>query len=141
MSIIGPGSGIGKDFFVKRKKYIESWLNDHHITNYKISLPPSLFIDVDGSDVNLMGYNESSLPDYIVFNEIRGGNFICSYSNIESMRGFPKMVGRNLDISFSRIISLEDAPELVDKDFVACGLRLTEQEIRDKTRVTCKVYC
>jgi hypothetical protein len=57
------------------------------------------------------------------------------------MKGFPKMVGRNLDISFSKITSLEYAPDLVDKDFVACGLSFSKEQIREKIRVTNNVYC
>jgi hypothetical protein len=132
---------IGKE---GKRKQIERWLGMNNIHSYTlrpIDELPFWTIDVDGADVNLVGNKQVSLPDYIVFNEIRGGNFLCSYSEFVSMKGFPKMVGRNLDISFSKIASLEYAPDLVDKDFVACGLSFSKDQIREKIRVTNNVYC
>lgn len=127
-----------------KRKQIERWLGMNNIHSYTlkpIDELPFWTIDVDGADVNLVGNKQISLPDYIVFNEIRGGNFLCSYSEFTNMKGFPKMVGRNLDICFSKITSLEYAPDLVDKDFVACGLAFSEEQIREKTKVTNNVYC
>jgi hypothetical protein len=132
---------IGKE---GKRKQIERWLGMNNIHSYTlrpIDELPFWTIDVDGADVNLVGNKQVSLPDYIVFNEIRGGNFLCSYSEFVSMKGFPKMVGRNLDISFSKIASLEYAPDLVDKDFVVCGLSFSKEQIRKKIRVTNNVYC
>lgn len=141
MSIVG-NTGIGRDGLEKK---IVEWLNNRGIYNnfelISIQNYPLFAINIKGVDVNLFGYNDSSLPDYIIFNEIIGGNFICSYSSLNSMRGFPKKVGRNFDISFSRILSLDDVPISVDIDFVACGLPFSEQQIREKTNVTCRVYC
>lgn len=131
------------------KANIEKWLKDHNISKFKFNSlsekEPYFSIDIIESDVNLMGLDDSELPDYIVFNEIREGNFICSYSKLTSMRGFPKKVGKNFDISFSRITSLEDAPTEVN-NFVACGLPFTEQQIREKIQemkkqIKGKVFC
>ena len=125
------------------KKHIEDWLKNFNIYSFKlerIDNYPYWTINTNGSNVNFIGYKNSALPDFIVFNEIIGGNFIASYSEFTSMKGFPKKVGKNFDISFSKISSLDDAPQLVDKDFVACGCPFTKQEIEAKTKVTCNVY-
>jgi hypothetical protein len=87
------------------------------------------------------GTETASLPDYITFKEITGGSFFCSWSNIKTMRGFPKMVGRIFDISHSKIESLEHAPEIVDINYAAYGLNFTKEEIQAKTRVTRNIYC
>lgn len=127
-----------------KKKQIEDWLQKicptYSYNLERIQDYPYWSINMNGSDVNLFGFKNSELPDYIVFNEIIGGNFIASYSEFTSMRGFPKKVGKNFDISFSKISSLDNAPQLVDKDFVACGCPFTKRVIEAKTKVTCKVY-
>lgn len=122
---------------------IEKWCEEHNIHHYK--LVPTIgnipFMINVNRDVILCGYEDPKLPDFIVFNEIIGGNFIASYSRLTSMKGFPKKVGKNFDISFSNISSLEYAPKLINKDFVACGLPFNEQQIREKSEVTNNVYC
>lgn len=123
---------------------IKEWCERHNIHSYAlvpIQGNQPFAINVN-EDVNLCGYEEDwGLPEFIIFNEIIGGNFIASYSELTSMRGFPKKVGKNFDISFSKISSLDNAPQLVDKDFVSCGLPFSEQQIREKTKVTCAVFC
>ena len=129
-------------------KRVEDWLRQWHITNYTLknlsgeekSEQSIWMIDIKDADVNLVGYKNESLPDYIQFNKITGGNFICSYSGLTTMKGFPKEIGMNFDISFSKISSLDEVPPKVNKDFVACGLSFTEEQIRATTEVTCKVY-
>ena len=131
----------------ERQQQIRVWLEEHGINNknYKLYLyreePLEYRIKVDAQDVNLVGYKEESLPDYITFEAITGGSFFCSWSELKTMRGFPKMVGRIFDISHSKIESLEHAPEIVDINYVAYGLNFTKEEIQAKTRVTCNIYC
>lgn len=130
------------------RKRVEDWLHRMGITNYTLmnlskeekSEQSIWMIDIKDADVNLVGYKNESLPDYIQFNKITGGNFICSYSGLTTMKGFPKEIGMNFDISFSKISSLDEVPPKVNKDFVACGLSFTEEQIRATTEVTCKVY-
>ena len=131
-----------------RKALIKKWIENNNIKcdPQKLKEPDYIIDVVDDAngDVNLIHYNESELPSYIRFGEI-SGNFICSYSKLTSMRGFPKKVGKNFDISFSRITSLEDAPTEVN-NFVACGLPFTEQQIREQIQkmekeIKGKVYC
>lgn len=146
MSILESVKG-GKYYLLEQ---IKKWLEEHSINNknYKIEESkdstqesPQFTITVDDQDVNLVGYKEVSLPDYITFKEITGGSFFCSWSNLKTMRGFPKMVGRIFDISHSKIESLEHAPEIVDINYAAYGLNFTKEEIQAKTRVTCNIYC
>ncbi len=125
------------------QKNIKSWLDGFHVGGYElIRIPDKPFwkINVRNNDVILAGYKDKALPDYIVFDEIVGCNFIYSYSEFSSMRGFPRKIGGNFDISFSKIITLENLPELVDRDFVACGLPFTEEQIREVSKITCNVY-
>ena len=124
---------------------IEEWLKKKNISGYTIKQTlnsyPYFTIDVINANVILVDYKDSELPDYIIFNDIIGGNFIVSYSEISSMRGFPRKVGKNFDISYSKISILENVPELIDRDFVACGLHFTREDIERKTIVTQYVYC
>jgi hypothetical protein len=122
------------------RSQIEDWLEKNGIKNYTID-DNKLTIRVKDVDVNLVGYKEESLPDYINFDIITGGSFFCSWSNLKTMRGFPKEVGRIFDISHSKIESLEHAPEIVDINYAAYGLNFTKEEIQAKTRVTCNIYC
>ena len=153
MSILSS-TNSGKVSFEKKKEELQEkirdWLKEQGINNknYKIeesedskTNDPKFTIKVDAQDVNLVGYKEVSLPDYITFKEITGGSFFCSWSELKTMRGFPKMVGRIFDISHSKIESLEHAPEIVDINYVAYGLNLTKEEIQAKTKVTCNIYC
>ena len=67
------------------RKRVEDWLQRRGITNYTLKNPskeekseqPIWVIDIEDADVNLVGYKNESLPDYIQFNKIIGGNFIC----------------------------------------------------------------
>lgn len=151
MSILSS-TKTGKYYFeeIEKKllKQIKQWLEEYRIKNYKLNKSenstlesPKYTIKVDAQDVNLVGYKEESLPEYITFDIITGGSFFCSWSELKTMRGFPKMVGRIFDISHSKIESLEHAPEIVDINYAAYGLNFTKEEIQAKTRVTCNIYC
>lgn len=140
MSIL-DSTGIGIEGALKN---IKSWLDKMSIGGYELIRTPNKpywKINVRNNDVILVGFKLNTLPDYIVFDEIIGGNFICSYSEFTSMSGFPKNVGGNFDISFSKISTLDNAPILIDRDFVATGISFNEYDIRQSCRVTRNVYC
>ena len=140
MSIL-DSTGIGIEGALKN---IKSWLDKMSIGGYELIRTPNKpywKINVRNNDVILVGFKLNTLPDYIVFDEIIGGNFICSYSEFTSMSGFPKNVGGNFDISFSKISTLDNAPKLIDRDFVATGISFNEYDIRQICRVTRNVYC
>ena len=128
---------------IGQKATIEKWLTKRGVTDFKLNDRlngnPYFTIDINGSSVNLMGYPDESLPPYIEFNEIIGGNFICTDSALTTMRGFPRRVGHDLDISYSQISSLDYAPTQVDRDFVARGMNFSEEQIKEKVQVTCRV--
>ena len=125
------------------KVSIEKWLRDNDIKGYDLKqIPdkPYWQIVIKGNDVNLIGFKNESLPDYIVFGEKIEGNFICSYSKLTSMKGFPKEVRGNFDISYSKISTLDNAPNLVERDFLAIGNSIKEDDIRQRCHVTGEVY-
>ena len=128
---------------IGQKAKIEEWLKERGVTNYKLNDGlndnPYFTIDVNGSSVNLVGYPDESLPPYIEFNEIIGGNFICTDSALTTMRGFPRKVGHDLDISYSQILNLDNAPTQVNRDFVARGMDYSEEQIKEKVQVACRV--
>ena len=72
---------------VKAGKYalIEDWLKKNEIENSKIEDDS---INVDNASVNLIGYNEKELPDFIKFKAIIEGDFLCSYGRFTTMKGF-----------------------------------------------------
>ncbi len=140
MSIL-DSTGLGIEGALKN---IKSWLDKMSIGGYELIRTPNKpywKINVRNKDVILVGFKLNTLPDYIVFDEIIGGNFICSYSEFTSMSGFPRNVGGNFDISFSKISTLDNAPKLIDRDFVATGISFNEYDIRQICRVTRNVYC
>ena len=140
MSIL-DSTGLGIEGALKN---IKSWLDKMSIRGYELIRTPNKpywKINVRNNDVILVGFKLNTLPDYIVFDEIIGGNFICSYSEFTSMSGFPKNVGGNFDISFSKMSTLDNAPKLIDRDFVATGISFNEYDIRQSCRVTRNVYC
>lgn len=124
------------------QNYIEQKL---HITKYTYTIlsDGTLIIDVLG-DVVLFGLSIECLfpqhDSFVKFGNVNG-NFICSYSAINSMKGFPNFVGGNLDISFSKIQSLINVPSFVDRHFVCAGLPFTETAIRQVCKINGNVYC
>lgn len=126
------------DYELKRGPYTEK------CGSIEIIYPAGYIINIKDKDVVLIEYKENTLPDYIHFGSITAGSFICSHSNFNSMRGFPKNVGGHFDCCFcAGLESIEDAPQIVDKDFALmhCGRDFTEEEIRHISHITGKVYC
>lgn len=114
---------------------IEAWLNEHNVQNYTIN--DDLTIDyhpevLHGSKdrfymVNLQKYNEPELPDYIQFGEV-GGTFLVSYSQISSLRGFPKKCLRLCLHRCPNITSLKGCQEVVEDIDVSYCTSLTSLE-------------
>lgn len=91
-------------------KEIHDFLRNYNCSTYKIN--DDLTIDVDG-DIDLDGYPESELPDYIQFGVVKG-NFYIRKSKLVSLRGCPKEVGEDFSCSGSLDLkSLEGAPQKV----------------------------
>lgn len=75
-----------KNLGVGQQTLIKKWLDKYNIKNYTIN--DDLTIDVNGN-VNLRGYKEKELPEYIQFNKVTS-YFEISGSNIETLRGCPR---------------------------------------------------
>ena len=160
MGLLGP-VGVGLNHSKSKQ---EEWLHSiglraEHLTCTQEEDQEGNFLyfkwDVKNADVNLWGYEGACLLDgyedivrkKFKFGEITGGSFICAGSQIRSCDGFPDKVGRIFDMSFcpyltkSQIKTLDGVPSLVDINFVCLGQGFTEDEIREKCKVTCNVYC
>ena len=72
---------------------IERWLQERSIGYYRLIQtnrePLQYAINVEDKGVNFVGYKEESLPEFIKFGNIIGGDFLCSYGRFTSMKGFP----------------------------------------------------
>lgn len=133
-----------------KESQIKEWLDEWHISGYELEGLESaqgqcfFIINIKQGNVNLSGYRFGELPEFIQFGKLEGGScFICSHSELESMRGFPLEVGGDLDCSFSKIRSLSDVNIKVNREVAFCGLPFSEAEIRSKLQIldTCRVYC
>lgn len=104
---------------IKRNE-IEEWLKKNGIENLKIE--DDLTINVNDASVNLIGYNEKELPDFIKFKAIIEGDFLCSYGKFTSMEGFPKKVEGRFDMRYTEIKNFEYVPELTEiNDYAFAG--------------------
>lgn len=119
--------------------YIEQQLN---IPSHKYTFDhQTKTIDVHG-DVVLIGFDSKTLfppNSSMKFGKVEG-NFICSYSELCDMKGFPQFVGGNLDISFTHIRSLTDIPADINRHFIGLGLPFEEADIRQSSRILGRVY-
>lgn len=98
-------------------------------------------IVVLGRNVVLCNYQKEALS--VSFERVDDGGFICSHSQLKSMKGFPEKVAF-FDCSFCKgIVSLDGVPKEVNGDFcvVGCGKKFSEEDIRAKCDVKGNVYC
>lgn len=114
-----------------------------HLTKYTHHTDDSggFIVDVPG-DVVLIGFEYKTLFKpfpFVRFGNVYG-NFICSYSELCDMKGFPQFVGGNLDISFSAIRSLTDIPADINRHFIGLGLPFEEADIRQFSQILGRVY-
>ena len=120
---------------VKAGKYalIEDWLKKNEIENSKIEDDS---INVENASVNLIGYKEESLPEFIKFGEIIGGDFLCSYGRFTSMKGFPKKVEGRFDMRYTKIKNFDGVPELTEINDYAFAGCVYLQEVKIPSTVT-----
>lgn len=125
----------------------------------KYTINKDLSIDVEGT-VNLTGYTDKKLPDYIQFRKITenfyfenspnleslkgcpkevGGDFCCfRCSNLKSLEGCPKEVGGYFWCNnCSNLKSLEGCPKEVGKGFwcYGCSKQFTEDDVKKICKV------
>jgi hypothetical protein len=98
---------------------IKKWLDRYRIENYTIR--PDGVVDVDGDGVRLDQFTGDILP--IQFGKV-SGDFVCSYTNLTSLRGSPQFVGGNFNCDDTKITSLEYAPQSVGGQFSCIGTKI-----------------
>ena len=116
-------------------------IEEGKLPGYELTKTLPLKIIVRGKNVVLCDFPEKELG--IIFDNLIDCGFICSHSQLTSLKGVPEKVAF-FDCSFCKgITSLEGAPKEVYGDFIAigCGKLFTEEEIRSQCRITGKVYC
>jgi len=96
-----------EDMGIGIKYIIEKWLEKFDINNYKINDDNT--IDVYES-VNLKRKNLTNFPDYIKFNNVKGG-FIIQHNVFTSLRGCPEIVNGLFSCSNNMLTSLKYAPK------------------------------
>ena len=94
--------GLGKEALIKK------WLDGFFIENYTIN--KDLTIDVD-SYVDLEGYTEKYLPNYIQFGKVTEYFSCDNCPNLKSLKGCPKEVGGSFNChGCPKLESLEGCP-------------------------------
>ena len=120
-SILNRASHSGEGFKTQRRETIEKWLIEQDIKKYTIR--DDFTIDVSGN-VNLELKDIVELPEYIQFGTVNG-YFTCSFNQLTTLRGVPRIVRDSFDCSFNDLDSLEGAPERVDGNFHCNNNHLT----------------
>lgn len=97
-----------KNLGIGQESQIKNWLDKYKVRHYKIN--DDLTIDVKDV-VNLNGYGEKHLPDYIKFRKVTD-NFYCNdCPELESLEGCPKEVGGSFFCNdCPKLTSLEGCP-------------------------------
>ena len=119
---------------------IEWWLQERSIRYYKLIQtnrePLQYAINVEDKGVNFVGYKEESLPEFIKFGNIIGGDFLCSYGRFTSMEGFPKKVDGRFDMRYTKIKNFDGVPELTEISDYAFARCVYLQEVKIPSTVT-----
>ncbi len=119
---------------------IERWLQERSIGYYRLIQtnrePLQYAINVEDKGVNFVGYKEESLPEFIKFGNIIGGDFLCSYGRFTSMKGFPKKVDGRFDMRYTKIKNFDGVPELTEISDYAFARCVYLQEVKIPSTVT-----
>lgn len=105
--------------FPTTEEEIHRLCENHEIHNYIIN--EDLSIDVEG-DIYLSNISSESIP--FNFNYV-SGNFECDYSELQSLKGSPKIVNGDFDCSYNDLESLKYSPEEVGGNFNCSNNQLT----------------
>ena len=63
------------------------------------------------------GYSEETIKKLLSDNsKVWDGNFSCSYNNLTSLQGVPKIVNGNFWCDNNNLTSLEGAPRFINRD-------------------------
>lgn len=112
--------------FLTKKEDITAWLIEHKVYNYYLIEDPIYGYVVSVSDsVNLQSRKLEYLP--VQFDWV-GGNFDCSFNNLTSLQGCPRVTGHNFICSHNQLTSLEYAPFEVKRDFLCDNNQLISSD-------------
>ena len=105
---------------------IKEWLDKMHVEGYTIN--DDLTIDVKYG-LDFIGIAE--FPSFIKFNKVKG-YFSCSYNDLTSLEGCPKIVSTTFDCSHNNLTSLKGCPKTVGQDFLCEDnkVEFTEEYVR-----------
>ena len=99
------------------KKVIERWIRDNYRSRDKLTISDDLIVDCSGS-VDAKYKNITSLTNGLFRWGNVEGNFTCGYTQITSLKGAPKKVGKNFDCSgCNNLKTIEGAPKEVGMHF------------------------
>ena len=115
-----------KKSFIYKKKLILDW-NKFKFNAKKVKFIEEKngkpVIDYDGD----IDFNHKNLSVNILFNKV-SGDFNCSFSELTSLKGFPKEVGGDFSCEKNELTTLEGAPEKVGGNFDCSSNELTSLE-------------
>lgn len=106
------------------------------IKNYTVNKDGT--IDVNG-DVDLHRRGLTELP--LKFNKV-SGDFYCFENNLKSFDGFPKEIGKNIDVSDNNIKSFDGFPEKIGVSFFCTHNPINElwRLFKDKSKMELFIY-
>ena len=134
---------------LRKKEEIEKWLNQCEIKNYELIEDNKYGYVVNVNDgVILFSRNLSSLS--VKFNEVYGifncsfneltslegcpkivhGDFYCYGNKLESLKGCPEIVNGNFSFGNNLISSLKYCPEIIHHNFYASDNNLTIEGLK-----------
>lgn len=105
---------INIPFFINDKQAfieVKNWLEEMNISKYKIRRDLSVNVF---EDVSLYKKNLKIIP--IQFYKVNG-NFNCSYNELKSLKGAPKIIMGNFNCSYNKLESLEFLPDIINISF------------------------
>lgn len=97
---------------------ISSWLESHHINNYKIRADMTVDVEAD------VTFHQPIKSLSVQFNEVHG-NFEIYDKGLETLEGSPRIVHGSFNVSHNQLTSLKGGPLTVMQDFEANVNQLT----------------
>lgn len=119
--------------FLTDKPSIEAWLRQNRIYSYSIENGETgLIVNSTEECINLSNQNLKFIP--IQFGTVTG-QFIVIWANLLSLKGCPKIVGRDFDCSTNQLTSLEFGPESVGGNYQCVNNKLASLEGLPKSKL------
>jgi len=115
------------DQFFKTKKETERWLNEMSVINFHIQ--KNLVVDVE-QGISLIRKKLDYIP--VQFGVVNG-DFHCSYNQLTSLKGCPRIVKGGFSCANNKLTSLEFSPISVGYDYHCSNNQLTSLKGCPKT--------